>query len=312
MKEPTVTIVVPAYRRLDYLRQAVPSALNQTYPDFELIISDDGASDEIAAYAGSLGDARVRYRRNDRNLGIAMNNFAAFSEARGRYIASLHDDDLWEPGFLEALVPPMDADAEITVAFCDHHIIDDVGRQLPKRADQSMRFYRRDRLKTGRYQPFLREAVIDLTIPMAMSALFRKSILEGAPYPPRIGGSYDHWLAYLAVRGGRPCYYVARRLTRYRVHGQMSTASRGVRNYRDPIYVWRKFLHEAELAPWRKSIENGLGVLYGKMALHYLSRRSFRRGRIFLGQAFSLLNRPKNMLALAVNAALCLRPKKTP
>src|SRR5476651_2791644 len=104
MKEPTVTIVVPAYRRLPYLQEALLSALRQTYRDFELIVSDDSSSDEIASYVASLGDSRIRYRRNPKNFGIAMNNYAAFSEAKGKYIASLHDDDAWEPGFLDALV----------------------------------------------------------------------------------------------------------------------------------------------------------------------------------------------------------------
>ena len=310
MKDPTVTVVVPAYQRLRYLQEALPSALNQTYRDFELIISDDGSSDEIARYAASLGDSRIRYRRNGENLGVAMNNFAAFSEAKGKYIASLHDDDIWESGFLEALVPPLEADDEMTVAFCDHHVIDAQSRLTPRLADQGSRFYKRHLLKPGRHQPFLKPAVVDLAIPMVMGAVFRKSILEGAVYPKRIGGSYDHWLAYLAVKDGGAVYYVPQRLSRYRVHGNSGTALRGVRNLRDAIYVRRKFLDDANLVPYRESIRNGLGVLYGKMALYYLSRHSFRRGRIFLKQAFSLMNRPKNMLALAVNAILSLGKRK--
>lgn len=309
MKEPTVTIVIPAYKRLRYLQEALPSALNQTYGDFELIVSDDGSSDEIAGYAASLGDSRIRYRRNERNLGIAMNNFAAFSEAKGAYIASLHDDDVWEPGFLEALVPPLEADESITVAFCDHQIIDEQGCLLLDAAAHGSRFFKRHLLKPGRHQPFFKLAVVDLAIPMVMGAVFRKSILRGAEYPKRIGGSYDHWLAYLAIKDGQACYYVPRRLTRYRVHGDSGTATRGVRNFRDAIYVRRKFLDDGRLAPYRKSICNGLGVLYGKMALYYLGHSSFWRGKIFLKQAFSLMNRPKNMFALAVNAVggLCKR-----
>ena len=288
----------------------MPSALNQTYGNFELIVSDDGASDEIAGYAASLGDARIRYRRNERNLGIAMNHYAAFSEARGIYIASLHDDDVWEPGFLEALVPPLEADLEIAVAFCDPQVIDEQGRLLPEAAAHGSHFFKRHHLRPGRHQPFFKPVVIDLTIPMGMGAVFRKSILDGAEYPKHIGGSYDHWLAYLAIKDGQACYYVPRRLTRYRVHGNSGTATRGVHNFRDAIYVRRKFLADTRLAPYRRSIRNGLGVLYGKMALYYLSRSSFWRGKIFLKQAFSLMNRPKNILALAINAARRMGKRK--
>lgn len=301
MKDPTVTIVIPAYERLRYLQEALPSALAQTYRDFEVIVSDDGSSDEIARYVASLGDARIRYRRNRENLGIAMNNFAAFSEARGKYIASLHDDDLWEPGFLEALIPPLEADESVTVAFSDHHLIDGEGRLLLQGTEGNSRFFRRNRLRPGRHQPFIKPVVVDNIIPMVMAAVFRKSILQNAPYSRRIGGCYDHWLAYLAVKDGQACHYVPQRLTRYRVHAGSGTARSGMRNLRAAIYVRREFLRDANVAPYRSSIRNGLGVIYGKMALYYFSRHSLWRGRVLLKKAFSLLNRPKNILALVVN-----------
>jgi glycosyltransferase involved in cell wall biosynthesis len=310
MQEPTVTIVVPAYQRLNYLQEAVASGLRQTYRDFELIVSDDGAADEIAEYVASIGDARLRYRRNSKNLGIAMNNFVAFSEARGKYIASLHDDDVWEPEFLATLIPPLEADDEISVSFCDHHLMDERGRLLPDRTERNTRFFGRHHLNPGRHQPFIKPAVIDQAIPMVMAAVFRKSILDGAEYPRRLGGSYDQWLAYLAVRNGQACFYFPQRLTRYRVHESSGSKTRGVRNLRDTIYVRRKFLADANLAPYRRTIRNGLGVYYGKMALSFLEIRSFWRGKAYLIEAFRLLHRPKNIAALAVNAILVISKKR--
>jgi len=302
MKEPTVTIIVPTYRRLHFLREALASALAQTYHDFELIVSDDSASDEIAGYVDSLNDSRIRYRRNAKNLGIAMNNLAAFSEARGSYIASLHDDDVWESTFLETLVPILEADDEVSVVFCDHHLIDENGQLLSEQSERFSRMFKRNQLRAGRYQPFIKQAVVDSVIPMVMTAIFRKSILEGAEYSSRVGGSYDYWLSYLAVKGGKAAYYIPQRLTRYRLHQEQGTVIRGVRNLRDSIYVRRKIMASPEVMPYRSELCNGLGVFYGKMALYYLSHHSFRRGGVFLKRAFSLLNRPKNILALAVNS----------
>ncbi len=301
MKEPTVTIVVPTYKRLHYLQEALPSALRQTYRDFEVIVSDDGASKEIADYVASLSDPRIRYRGNVCNMGIAMNNFSAFAEARGKYIASLHDDDLWEPDFLETLVPLLEADETVTVAFCDHHIIDDNGRFLIDHTEENTRFYGRHLLTPGRHQPFLKAVAVDLTIPMVMAAVFRKSILAGADFSPRVGGCYDHWLAYLAVGKGQAGYYVPRRLTRYRVHSGSGTASQAIRNYRNAIYVRKRLLQDDNLSAYRSGIRNGIGVIYGKMALYFLSRNSTYRARVLFKQAFRFLNRPKNMVALAVN-----------
>jgi len=306
MSEPTVTVVVPTYQRLHYLKEALASALAQTYHDFELIVSDDSSSDEIANYVASLTDPRIRYRRNAENLGIAMNNYAAFSEAGGKYIANLHDDDAWEPDFLATLVPILEADPEVAVAFSDHYIMDENGKLSLERSHRNTRFFKRERLKPGRHQNFIKSMAVDLAIPMVMAAVFRRSILKNEEYPPRVGGSYDYWLAFLAVKGSKKVFYVPRRLTRYRIHPQSGSMAHGMRNLRDSIYTRNKILAEPEVAPYKRELRNGLGISYGKMALLCLDRHSFWRGKIFLKKAFSLLNRPKNILALAVNASLAL------
>ncbi len=307
MKEPTVTIVVPAYQRLGYLREALASALKQTYTDFELIVSDDSSSDEIAAHVDSLADPRVRYRRNKRNLGIAMNHFAAFSEARGVISPPSTTMISGSPDFWRRLRPP----SKPTLKSRSHSaiIISSTNRAVssPDLTETNSRRHRRSSLQPGRHQPFLVPAVLNLTLPMAMAAVFRKSILEGTDYPARIGGCYDYWLAYLALRNGQACYYVPRRLTRYRVHPGSATHSGSVRNFQDAIYVRRKFLLDPKLAACRSTLRNELGIIYGKLALHYLSQRSRRRGKVFLRTAFSLLNRPKNQAALFINSARALR-----
>jgi len=306
MNTPAVTVVVPAYRRPEFLSEALASAVKQTFADFELIVTDDGDSPEIAKLTASFADPRIRYRSNPRPLGIAMNHYIAFLEARGSLIASLHDDDLWEPDFLAELVPPLTSDASISVAFCDHHIIDAEGRPLTEWTNQNSRIYRRHLLAPGRHQPFLEMAVVHESIPMAMGAVFRRSILDGADYPARIGGSYDLWLAYLAARNGQAAYYVPQRLTRYRVHTGSGTARSGARNLHHAIYVRTQLLHAPALAPWRKSISNSLGVFYGKLALILLNQKHFRRAWTLEKKAFTLMNRPKNFLGLLKRTAFDL------
>jgi glycosyltransferase involved in cell wall biosynthesis len=306
MNDPTVTIVIPVYRRLRYLEEALTSALSQTFCDFEIIVSDDGPSDEIARFVASFDDPRIRYRHNGRNLGIALNHYAAFREAKGRYLANLDDDDTWEPTFLAELVPPLESDPSVTVAFCDHYLIDAKGQTIQGRTEFNTRTYRRHDLAPGRHQPFVEMAIVNESIPMAMAAVFRKSILDDAPYPPGIGGCYDHWLSYLATRKGGAISYVPRRLTRYRIHPGSGTAWRGFHNLRNAIYVRSLFLKDPDLAPYHKIIVNSQGVYYGKMALRFLDQKSFRRAWLAEKRAFCLLNRPKNMLGLLKNSLLHL------
>jgi glycosyltransferase involved in cell wall biosynthesis len=301
MTEPLVTIVVPAYRRVDYLPLALASAVAQTFSDFEIIVSDDGPSDAIARIAASFEDPRIRYRSNERNQGIAMNHYAAYREARGRYLANLDDDDLWEPTFLAELVPALEADPSVSVAFCDHHLIEHDGTFIGPRTERNSRIYRRSDLAPGRHQPFREMAALHETIPIAMGSVFRRSILDGAEYPAQIGGCYDHWLAYLATRDGAAIFYCPRRLTRYRVHAASGSATRGLQNLRNGIYVRSRLLKDPRLARCQGPLRNTLGVFYGKMALHFIEKGKFRRAWILEKHALSLLNRPKPILGLIKN-----------
>jgi glycosyltransferase involved in cell wall biosynthesis len=302
MNDPIVTIVIPVHRRLDYLREALSSALAQTFGDFEIIVTDDGPSPEIAQLVVTFDDPRIRYRHNGRNLGIALNHLAAFQEARGRYIANLHDDDIWEPSFLATLVPPLEADPTLTVAFCEHDLIDASGRVRAEATASNSRIYRRSDLAPGRHQPFAEMAVVYEAIPMSMASVFRKSILDRAPYPSGIGGCYDHWLSYLATRDNRAVFYVPQHLTRYRVHARSGTFQRGWRNLSNAIFVRGRFLKDPALAPYFREIANSQGVCYGKLALCLIDLKAYRRAWIVEKRAFSLLQHPKNVAGLLKNS----------
>ena len=77
----------------------------------------------VAELVASYRDPRVRYRHNGRNLGLTGNAVAASREARGEYVCTLHDDDMWEPTLLEELVPPLEADRDLVLAFSDHWVM---------------------------------------------------------------------------------------------------------------------------------------------------------------------------------------------
>jgi glycosyltransferase involved in cell wall biosynthesis len=101
--QPTVTIITPAYNVARFLSQTIESALAQTFGDFELLISDDGSTDETLEVA--LGWERVDPRIRvivAPNGGSATARNRAMKEARGSYFALLDSDDLWQPGFLAA------------------------------------------------------------------------------------------------------------------------------------------------------------------------------------------------------------------
>jgi glycosyltransferase involved in cell wall biosynthesis len=100
--QPTVTVILPTFNRLQYLRQSVDSVFAQKYSDWELLVADDGSQDETRAYLSGLAArprVKVLWLPHTGNPGAARN--AALREARGDYIAFLDSDDLWMPSKLE-------------------------------------------------------------------------------------------------------------------------------------------------------------------------------------------------------------------
>lgn len=99
-QRPFFTIAIPTYNRAAFLREAINSALNQTNPDFELIISDNASTDDTPAVVASIKDERLRYVRQPANLGAVKNINFLINEARGRFYILHQDDDLLHPEFL--------------------------------------------------------------------------------------------------------------------------------------------------------------------------------------------------------------------
>ena len=106
--QPTVSVVVPAYNAAATIGRAIASALAQTVPPLEIVVVDDGSTDNTAAIAESFSDTRVRFLRLSSNRGPAAARNRGLDEACGAWIAYLDADDVWHPQKLErclALLP---------------------------------------------------------------------------------------------------------------------------------------------------------------------------------------------------------------
>ncbi len=123
---PRVSVGVPVYNGEDYLASSLTSILNQSYQDLEVVISDnaseDGTQEICEAFAAK--DPRVRYFRNEKNLGAAPNYNRVFEESRGEYFKWASHDDVCEPDFIRACVEALDQKPEAVLAFSQFDYID--------------------------------------------------------------------------------------------------------------------------------------------------------------------------------------------
>jgi glycosyltransferase involved in cell wall biosynthesis len=124
--DPKVSFIVPCYNLAEFLSDCISSILAQTYEDFEILIMDDCSPDHTPQVAKSFRDPRVRYVRNETNLGNIGNYNKAICLARGKYVWLISADDrLRRPYVLEKYVVVMDDHPEVGYAFCPAVVLQD-------------------------------------------------------------------------------------------------------------------------------------------------------------------------------------------
>ena len=126
---PLVSIAVPVYNGENYLSATLESLINQTYNNIEIIISDNGSTDDTKDICETFAskDDRIKYFRYDVNKGAAWNFNNAFKKATGRYFKWAAHDDLHAPEFVEECVNILETKPEVVLCFTRTNFIDSDG-----------------------------------------------------------------------------------------------------------------------------------------------------------------------------------------
>jgi glycosyltransferase involved in cell wall biosynthesis len=201
MQRPKVSVVIPNYNHAPYLCERVDSVLSQTYNDLEVFILDDASSDEsYDVLARYYSKPNVSILVNSRNSGTAFSQWnRGISRARGKYIWIAESDDSADPRFLETLVPLLDENPEIGLAYCESLLINKEGLQIGTSSDWTNDLdpvrWHSDFVNNGRDE--VRNYLIRKnTIPNASAVLVRQSVLsQTLPVDSsfRLCGDWMHW-----------------------------------------------------------------------------------------------------------------------
>ena len=131
MVTPRISVVVPTYNCGAYIRASVASVLGQTVRDLEVIVVDDGSTDETLDELGRISDARLVVIRNPTNQGVSRATNAGIERARGEYLAALAADDLWLPHKLERQLADLESHQDLDASYTWIQHIDAAGNRLP-------------------------------------------------------------------------------------------------------------------------------------------------------------------------------------
>lgn len=129
MTAPRVTVVMSVYNDASFVAEAMRSVLAQTFTGFELIVIDDGSTDESASIVRSFSDPRVRLLAQP-NAGLAVSLNRGIAEARGEYIARQDSDDVSEPDRLRRQVELLDARPDVVLAGTNATVLEETGERV--------------------------------------------------------------------------------------------------------------------------------------------------------------------------------------
>ena len=183
---PVVSVVMPAFNASRYISTAIDSALAQTFADLEVLVVDDGSTDDTAAIAANAAarDSRVRLLRQD-NAGVSVARNAALRAARGQYIALLDSDDVWQTGFLEAQIALLESRPDIAVVTGNAFILGGPRDGQPARP-----------FPDPRPHPTAAEMIADETAVFIMT-VFRRAVYEtigGFDETKATNEDYEFWI----------------------------------------------------------------------------------------------------------------------
>lgn len=118
MGQPLVSVVLPTYNRANTISRSIDSVLNQTYSNLELIVVDDGSSDDTQFIVESINDNRIKYIRNSKSMGAAFARNLGIKHSQGSLIAFQDSDDEWLPDKLSIQVSVLlEADKNVALVY---------------------------------------------------------------------------------------------------------------------------------------------------------------------------------------------------
>ncbi len=281
MSGPLTTVVIPAYNSAWSVRDTLLSVLNQTLTALEVIVVDDGSTDDLDAVLNPIkaADDRLRVVRQD-NAGLAAARNRGLAEARGDFVAFLDADDLWHPQFLEKVTAALRADPDAPFVYAYTFRIDTNNCLLPS--------------PPWRRPP--RNDFVGLlevnSVGSGSASVFRRSaVVSGGGFDTslraRDAQGAEDWKLILTLAARRPPVLVPEPMVGYRVAGESMSRSRPDTQLR-AIHAVMDDMRRAFPATPERHFRNARTVMNGWLLPAFLAKGMWRDSMRMLWQSYAL------------------------
>lgn len=288
-----ISIILCTYNRAYILKETIDSILAQTYEDFELIIVDDGSTDDTQELLAQYTDARIRSFVLQENCFYCAAANYGLEKARGDYIAFATSDDVWEEQKLEMQMRYMEKRKECGACFTFVHIIDETGKNVDNKYPDMLSVLRKNYFTQREWiQRFLFEGNC-LCHP---SALVRKEVMD------QVGGYHLYYslLAdmelWLRIVRYYPIHVIEEDLVGYRVFSKegnqlsgVATEEKVTKSLNEHMLIRKNFINDLTDEELVQFFEN-----------HFRFKEAFTHQELEIERAFLLMNSVNNLPELNV------------
>lgn len=242
-----VSIILPTYNGSRYIREAIESCLNQIYKNFELIIVDDGSTDDIKNIIKSYNDERIEYFRHEHNLGLAKALNTGFANAKGVYLTWTSDDNLYDLKAIEFMVQVLEKNPELGFVYTNYYVINEQEGKMKSVKVSSIKG-------------------LDKFNCIGPCFLYRRKIYEQiGGYNPNffLAEDYEYWLR---IRKQFRMQRLDKFLYFYREHTNSLTAKHKIVLIEEQVEkagrkffsLWAKYYHKGRVCFFNKNYKNSL------------------------------------------------------
>ena len=227
-----VSIMMPVFNGEKFIEFAITSILDQTYQDWELIVVNDGSTDQTTTILDRFQDGRIKII-HQKNQGEAVARNTALTEMNGEFLSFLDADDLYFPGFLESMSGFLSSQPEIDACYCDGWYIDTQDQILTQLSGQ-----RRGPFEGDIFEPLIRAS--DVFGPPTCTLIRRKLVQEHQiQFDPRIVIGPD-WDFFIQVAQFSKWKYLNYQGVKYRVHQTNITLTTSSSKRRESLAICRE------------------------------------------------------------------------
>lgn len=249
---PLVSVIIPSYNHEKFLKERIDSVLNQTFQDFELIILDDLSPDNsreiIESYRAHPKVSQIIYNEKNSGSTFFQWNKAVLSLAKGEFIWIAESDDVADPKFLEALVPMLQQNSEVVLAYSQSAKMDSEGKITGSWSEWTQNLvegnYFNDSFQMNGQEYIEKFLIHKNTIPNASAVLFRRKTyaeIGGAVVDMKTNGDWDLWLKFLLLGN---VYFHNQMLNKFRYHST-SVIARATNNKNSKFFRKNKLVKQS-------------------------------------------------------------------